>query len=279
MFGSAIAEVVIGLTFIYLVLAIVVSQVNELLAGAFDWRADLLQEGIRNLLADSGLADRVLAHPLVARSSGDPARRPSYVPSDIFARALFDGLVPSHGAPSLAGIEASIAKLPDGDAKTTLTSLFAHAPGGIEGKRNAVEDWYDAAMERLTGVYTRQVQLVTLAIGAFVVVVLGADSIALAATLWQEQGIRSALAGAAQQAGAAGLEDAVNTLSAFALPLGWPAYPASAADWVIKIAGLAITILAVSLGAPFWFDLLNRFTNLRASGPKPLTRVEREGAV
>jgi hypothetical protein len=33
--------------------------------------------------------------------------------------------------------------------------------------------------------------------------------------------------------------------------------------------GFLITAFAISLGAPFWFDLLNRFVNLRVSGAKP----------
>jgi hypothetical protein len=32
-----------------------------------------------------------------------------------------------------------------------------------------------------------------------------------------------------------------------------------------------LTILAVSLGAPFWFDLLNKFMTFRASGKPPTT--------
>lgn len=38
---------------------------------------------------------------------------------------------------------------------------------------------------------------------------------------------------------------------------------------VLKLAGIAMTALAVSLGAPFWFDLLGRLVNLRAAGAKP----------
>jgi hypothetical protein len=38
--------------------------------------------------------------------------------------------------------------------------------------------------------------------------------------------------------------------------------------WLLKIIGWFITALAVSLGAPFWFDLLSRFVNLRG-GVKP----------
>ena len=37
----------------------------------------------------------------------------------------------------------------------------------------------------------------------------------------------------------------------------------------ILILGFIITALAVSLGSPFWFDLLNKFVNIRAGGNKP----------
>ncbi len=36
-----------------------------------------------------------------------------------------------------------------------------------------------------------------------------------------------------------------------------------------KILGLGISIFAISLGAPFWFDLLIKFVNLRSSGKPP----------
>jgi hypothetical protein len=38
---------------------------------------------------------------------------------------------------------------------------------------------------------------------------------------------------------------------------------------VKNLVGFIITALAISLGAPFWFDLLNKFVNLRAAGAKP----------
>lgn len=274
MFGSAIVEVAIGLIFIYFVLGVIVSHVNELLGGLFRWRATLLEEGIRNLLADPTLANRVLEDPLLTQLTGRTGRRPSYIPSDLFAQAVFDALVPPGGARSLAAIETSVSKLPD-PAKHAISSVLSNAQGDVDAKRKAVEDWYDAAMDRLSGVYKRQIQGVTLTIGAFVVLLLGVDSVAIASTLWQEQGVRAAVSGAAQRAGTTGLEDAVNTLSEFALPIGWAVNPATPADWTTKIAGLAITIFAVSLGAPFWFDLLNRFTNIRLAGPKPKTRQQR----
>lgn len=36
-----------------------------------------------------------------------------------------------------------------------------------------------------------------------------------------------------------------------------------------KITGLAATVFAMMMGAPFWFDLLNKVSNLRGTGNKP----------
>jgi hypothetical protein len=41
--------------------------------------------------------------------------------------------------------------------------------------------------------------------------------------------------------------------------------------WLWKIAGLAATVLAISQGAPFWFDLLQKAVNLRLAGTPPPT--------
>jgi hypothetical protein len=40
-------------------------------------------------------------------------------------------------------------------------------------------------------------------------------------------------------------------------------------DTLVKLLGWLLTAAALSLGAPFWFDLLNKFINLRGAGAKP----------
>jgi hypothetical protein len=40
-------------------------------------------------------------------------------------------------------------------------------------------------------------------------------------------------------------------------------------DRLNRFADLTLTAFAVSLGAPFWFDLLNRFMNIRSAGKSP----------
>jgi hypothetical protein len=39
--------------------------------------------------------------------------------------------------------------------------------------------------------------------------------------------------------------------------------------WVLKCVGLLMSVLAASLGAPFWFDTLSKFVNLRGAGTPP----------
>jgi len=61
-----------------------------------------------------------------------------------------------------------------------------------------------------------------------------------------------------------------------AMPLTWKAGELSDANGKLsprllfsKITGLLATILAIMMGAPFWFDVLNKISNVRSTGNKP----------
>jgi hypothetical protein len=47
------------------------------------------------------------------------------------------------------------------------------------------------------------------------------------------------------------------------------------AGLLVKILGLILTALAVSQGAPFWFDLISKLSNVRGSGAVPATSEEK----
>ena len=52
--------------------------------------------------------------------------------------------------------------------------------------------------------------------------------------------------------------------------VGWSHQPpASKGQWADHILGWILSIVAVSLGAPFWFDLLNKFMRIRNGGDAP----------
>ena len=57
------------------------------------------------------------------------------------------------------------------------------------------------------------------------------------------------------------------------MPIGWSEsqkqYLREPGHFVIAIFGWLVAALAASLGAPFWFDTLQRVANIRANGRAP----------
>jgi len=86
-------------------------------------------------------------------------------------------------------------------------------------------------------------------------------------------------------------------LDELALPLGWPsgkpifcmstveapcdarAVPPTVSGFLRRFGGWLFTAIAISLGAPFWFSLLNKLINLRAASPPPEKSRPRERSV
>ncbi len=79
-----------------------------------------------------------------------------------------------------------------------------------------------------------------------------------------------------------GLQAVLKTAESIKLPVGWSFNPSDTgyfrnpelswdyAGWAFyKLFGLLLSILAVSMGAPFWFDTLSKFVNLRSAGTPP----------
>ena len=64
MFGSAILDVAIGLIFVYLVLSLVITAVNELFDSLIKLRADQLAKGVVKLLG-SKKAEEFFNHVII----------------------------------------------------------------------------------------------------------------------------------------------------------------------------------------------------------------------
>src|SRR5512136_2378292 len=111
MLGSSILEVAIGLVFIYLLLSLICSALQESLEAWLKVRASQLESGLRELLHDKDgthLLRSLYNHPLIYglfRGDYDPARvrsgwsmktnLPTYIPAENFAATLMDTL--AHG--------------------------------------------------------------------------------------------------------------------------------------------------------------------------------------
>jgi hypothetical protein len=61
------------------------------------------------------------------------------------------------------------------------------------------------------------------------------------------------------------IQESITEVRKLGIPLGWDKAPEGTA-WISKILGILLTTLAMSLGAPFWFDMLKKAVNIRSSG-------------
>jgi hypothetical protein len=291
MFGSTVLEVAIGMVFLFLTVSLVCSGIGTQIAEWLNWRSKHLETNIRALLLNG---DRTLLNQLynneLIKSLALPGVKPLSIPARTFVLAVFDVFVPNgSNLTTVQQIHNSIATLNESPLKEKLLALVTGAETSIEGARQNVEAWFNAAEEKMTLFYHQKMWILTLGIGVAVSIFLNVDSLAVGTTLWKDSTLRSAVASAAteyakqsaenptdaqKQANAAKALDAVNKLT---LPVGWqvviganiPLVPndwaqsgqtGSATLWLEKFLGWIITGFAAAQGAPFWFDLLKKLT-------------------
>lgn len=289
MFDFAALDVALGLIFVYLVLALVCSALNETISSIFSWRATFLREGVANLLdpEDNGngqeLTTKLYSHPILNAlirpvSRKGKLRYPAYLPARAFASALLD--FDHTGAKR--SVEDAINAVPSAPARKALMTLWLDANGDAAVFRRAVESWFDDAMERVSGWYRRRIHLVTWVLAIAVAVVLNVDTVRIADHLWKDDTVRAAVVARTERAPSAATEPPVSTvatsvdsLEELQLPIGWAAeqQPDDGWDWFLtvwrKAIGLVLTAAAVTLGAPFWFDLLGKVARVRSAGARP----------
>lgn len=287
MFGSEILEVAIGVGALYLVLSLVCSAITEAVARAFAMRSGTLRSGIRNLLSDPDgrdIARDLYGHPLVKglyRQGWFDKRvgrdgKPSYIPPRVFRLALLDVLPPADPAPgggALPELRGRVENAKDEGLRRALLVCVDDADNDADRARTNVERWFGDAMERVTGWYRRKMQLVILGVAFAMSVLLNVDSFHVTNALWNDAVLRDSVVAAAQkdtgQSLAGDLDVIEERLGVLGLPLGWSSFPEGPAAWLAKAAGLLFTTVALSLGAPFWFDLLSRFVGVGSSGRTP----------
>jgi len=198
----------------------------------------------------------------------------------MFALVLLDVLAPTQGDPKAPVKDQALAS----ELRRALQALAGTAETNLEALRGKVERWFDDVMDRASGWYKRKAQWVLLAVALVVTGIANADAISLATSLWQSPSLRASVVQAASAYASAQAESGdeesldelrhhLDDLANRGLPLGWGGDRVlSSRDpgpWASKLAGLLLTALAASLGAPFWFDLVNKLINVRSTGNVP----------
>jgi len=172
-----------------------------------------------------------------------------------------------------------------------------------------IAEWFDGQMERVSGWYKRYTQKVLLLVAFIATILLNADTLMIANMLWNDSVVRDAVVAEAEatvknprahdgdyasavNTSADEVDDpcrgcrtsavdvAMNNRKSRPFPVGWAtpstgmyeevrSLPNTMAGWIYKIVGILLTTVLVSLGAPFWFDILSKLVNLRNAGIKP----------
>jgi hypothetical protein len=184
--------------------------------------------------------------------------------------------------------EKSIASIPNTKLSEALLAVYRSAGSEASKFHHAAEQWFDDAMERVSGWYKRRVQVFLFVIATFTVVALNADTLTAGRVLWRDDAVRAAVVKNAESATAGGLQESEveRSVKKLDLPLGWDLstgdgpteIPNDVLAILAKLLGLGLTIGAVMLGAPFWFDLLSKIMRVRSTGaPPPASDAVRTG--
>lgn len=226
------------------------------------------------------------------KQTGPLGRRgPSYVPTRVLAQALLDTFAPadpsSHVSP-LARAKESLAVVENPVVRRWLQDAVAEAEAGWGEKGEKViaslERSFDQVMDRVSGWYKRTATIWILVFAAAIVGTANLDSLAIGQRLWKDDALRTAVVAQASgltsesacpdgQEGETALDRAarcVDDVKRLGLPVGWNdvTTPHSAFEALGKALGLLITVFALTLGAPFWFDTLSKLSRLRTTGKK-----------
>lgn len=347
MFGMEVLEVVIGLLFVYLLLSLLASIVNEIITGTISLRGRFLAKAITRFIDDdqNKLSKKFFDHPLYKRIRPhsrfkwiQKIKYPSYLGKDGFSKIFLDTILDEESEDKSGVIPVTFERLKqsvqenqkEGEVKQMLLSLINDAEqveNKLEKFINDLENWYDTLMDRLGGWYKRRIQLFLFIIGLSIAIVFNADTFLIVNRLSDNPEQRQQLVAMAEsfqeKVGEDGLqrfyeksiekrmdssfvanlkelgeEDSTRVLELYyntlqfqelsgedlpavqaVLGLGsitditipetingfWPV-----AGWIVqKLFGWVLTALAISLGAPFWFDLLNKIMKVRSSGKAP----------
>lgn len=296
--GSPILDVAIGLSFLFFVLSIVASAVNELFAAMLGWRAKNLEHAIAGLLGEElkkALYANWRIRALFRKPDEEGSVGPSYIPAKVFAAALLD-VVEAH--------KGDLASIGNDRVRAQLESIF-HAEKTVKAQKQAVEQVFDDRMQRASGWYKRKTQYILWGIAVGVAFGLNVNSFEVGSQLWKDDALRAAIVTQAQSAlakpaaarpasgcpagqvpdesdGAPGCKPDPGALTAVAqsiddvkaldLPIGWAVQnrpDGSLRGWLGWLFGCLVTAAAVGLGAPFWFSALQKVADLRGTGGPP----------
>lgn len=210
MFGSEEIDVGIGMALLFLFMSVIASALREVIENISKSRAKDLELGIKELLqecSNEGKTKEFYNHPLIASLykgeyiSGNK-KLPSYIPRQSFSLALLDIVAGASTAGTALSVESLRTSLtgagnPNAIQRVVQTAIDT-AEGDLDRVRTTIEDWYDGAMDRVSGWYTRRTGRILGIIGFLGAVFFNVDAITVAKSLIRDKSLRQAVVAQAE---------------------------------------------------------------------------------
>ncbi|MDX2280189.1 MAG: hypothetical protein NW218_11405 [Saprospiraceae bacterium] len=286
-----ILSVIIGIVFVLMLFSLLASTVMEILAALLSLRGLHLLRTLKNMLGDQ--TSKFLEHPFFRQLAYATGRKtpmtayslPAWINKSTFSAILTDLLESNSGGE----LEQKIHALPDGDLKELLLYLYRQTDGTIRQFKDKVENWFDEVMERASDWYKRSTKWWLFGVGFVMAIIFNTDTIQIYTSLSTNSVLREDFVTLAttfiekndsiptfdaNQAKA--LEVVVPQFEAMAktykesvaspLGLGWneSQFKLTTTQWLVKLLGWLLSGIAVTFGAPFWFEILKKLISIKS---------------
>ncbi len=236
MFDSQWLDIAIGAVFVWFLLALSVTAINEALARVLAMRSKQLWQWLHQMLDGTQKIQSVVGsaftlwkwggrpatsapgvgasftHKLYAtetmqaletRTADTKPTHISNIPATVFSQALIELTDPQVGDNADQIVGRLIGAAP-GPLKDKLSAMWASADHEMSAFTTAVEAWFDAQMARLSAIYKAQLRIILTIIGVLIAIFgygagLRTDSVDLIARLQSDSALRQVVVNAASQ--------------------------------------------------------------------------------
>lgn len=282
-------DLLIGLTVVMLVASMAVTVMTGFINHLSNLRGRTLQQGVADLLRlidpdlaqPEKVAEAVLTHPLIRDAVN---RMGSVIHREELTKLLLElaagngplklaeelqqrlaATLKTHGidnpSQTLDKIRAEALRIekehPEfSNMARANIAILQEAESHFVAKINA---WFDQTMDRVSQRFTVSTRWVTFLCGLVLVALLQLDAVALINRIYVDDALRDSLVSRARNE--SNLYDFV--VAQGVVPL--PRFPADLERFkdARHLAGMVFTTLLLSLGAPFWYNALDRLLQLR----------------
>jgi hypothetical protein len=296
-------DILIGATTVVLLFSLAVTVITQALNNLLERRGRHLKAGLANLLQQLGIptrqcaeniADHVLRHPMIADGKGNLG---TVVKREEFVNLLLDfasgeggstldeesknallAVVQKNGIAdplsALKNIRALELQLEASDPQlpTHLRQSLAIVHGAGSDFVARINSWFDQTIDRVSQQFTKYTHWITIGIAAVVVLSVQLDVIAVVDRLSIDDQFRNTVADGWAKKLSTDTTAQTNPRPYYDLlsQAGLVTLP-TMAGWVgqlketRKIPGMLLSVLLLSMGAPFWYSVLKDLLQLRSS--------------